>query len=576
MHGLHRVVILTAVLVVLTAYLLSIDISQVFFYNRNEQQSKHIVSHAYCYGTSHVDRRCTLKNVCLKVDSGSFIFFNDPESTYHGVPEERNNPAFVSLSSISYHNQYLFDYVDVHSSHYELLYKNYTIEWLDGYTYVYGRFKPDNLMHVLHDDLFPLFYSMQVPTGEKPEQDRKILFLDHWNELLAMAKDSDERVKEHHCSVCFDAYKKLLPIQVTINYLTYRQDKLLCMHHVDIGVSRDTLWYDYGFNSPQKPVHHDSIYLRETVDRILKRVELNRIECEERPILLIVRQNIRLILNLKRIQFLLTQYRLPYKMIEIDKYSHIIELIREVRCARFILGMHGSGLALASFLPTGSGVLELFPFAIDPNNYTPYRTLCERLSLHYESWVNVHEENTVTHPHRIPELGGLIHLPNDTQEKIQTTKSVPLHLCCSDAYWLYRINQDTIVHMESFQPVLMSMVEKTLSLLDANYVNKRVERFLTPGKVTSLKCTRNGINGIISWSEPWNLHFLHPPSNNTRETLVKYQVNIQSSEDENISSVSFTPDTEMTLTLFTARTFIWVRCIYGSVNGPYNNKPINC
>ena len=575
-----------------------------------------MVSHAYCYGSSHVDRRCILDQICFKGDTGQFVFFNDDESTYHGVPGDRSDPGFVSLSSISYHNQYLFDYVDVASSQYESLSSKYLVEWIHGHTYLYGRFKPDNLMHVLHDDLFPLLYSIQVT-----KDDTRVFFLDQWT----------QNMNELHsnCPVCFSAYKSLLPWQVDMNHWSDSwSNKLLCMDRVHVGVSRDTIWYDYGFYSPQKPVHHESIYLRETIDRLMKRINsqfTNDLMCKEKPVLVITRTRIRLILNLERILSLLTQFGLTYKTIRIENYSNFTQLVDQVKCSRFLLGIHGSGLSLASFLPPGSGVLELFPYAIDPSKYTPYRTLCERLGLHYEFWVNLKKENTLTHADRPPELGGLKHLPLNVQEQIQSSQSVGEHLCCSDAQWLFRINQDTIVDSDSFSQVLMSMVEKTQKAIRQQQQHKDQEehqhqhqhqhqqqqqlpkleatiRHSSPGPVESLKCTRKFKNGTISWNSPWNLPFLYSTSSpfstcssstcsssflssssrqNSQYSQVIYEVNIQSSVTGE-KRVSFTPDTEMTLSLFSPQSFIWVRCILtsstpaASAKGPYNSKMIIC
>ena len=50
--------------------------------------------------------------------------------------------------------------------------------------------------------------------------------------------------------------------------------------------------------------------------------------------------------------------------------------------------MHGSILALAMFLPPRSAVVELFPYGVPPQDYTPYRTLAElpHMQLAYGAW----------------------------------------------------------------------------------------------------------------------------------------------------------------------------------------------
>ena len=53
----------------------------------------------------------------------------------------------------------------------------------------------------------------------------------------------------------------------------------------------------------------------------------------------------------------------------------IEEIIKRLSSAAVVVGMHGSLLALAMFLPPSSILVELFPYAINPLHYTPYRTL---------------------------------------------------------------------------------------------------------------------------------------------------------------------------------------------------------
>lgn len=581
MNGRRHGWIFLAALIFFIAYLVKINLN-----NEKSFKDKVVISHAYCHGSSHVDRRCTFKNICYKVDSGQFIFFNDVKSTYHGVPSDRGNPGFVSLSSISYHNQFLFDYVDVTGNQYETLSKKYLVEWLRGHTYLYGRFKPDNLMHVLHDDLFPLFYSIQVTKEEEEEEGKesRIFFFDQWSQNMK----EKEKEKEDHldCPVCYSAYKSLLQGKIVMNHFTWTREKLVCMDKVHVGVSRDTIWYDYGFYSPQKAVNHESIYLRETITRIFDKMNLLPYKCKLNPVIIIRRNITRIIVNFERIISLLTQFGLTYKIIDLENSNNFTQIIDSIKCARFLIGMHGSGLSLASFLPKGSGVLELFPYAIDPNKYTPYRTLCQRLDLQYDFWVNLKKENTLTYPDRPIELGGLKHLPLDERNNIETSNSVREHLCCSNSEWLFRINQDTIVDSDSFSQVLMSIVEKTKRNIEPIVLEETI-RYPTPGPVESLKCTRKLKNGTISWNSPWNLQFLPSFSSSSTSTVtvddtegkgttsVIYEVNIQSSVTGE-KSVSYTPDTEMTVSLFSPQSFIWVRCIGKNAKGSYNSKAIIC
>jgi protein O-mannose beta-1,4-N-acetylglucosaminyltransferase len=66
----------------------------------------------------------------------------------------------------------------------------------------------------------------------------------------------------------------------------------------------------------------------------------------------------------------------------------------------------------------------------------------------YVSWSNTIEANSVPHPERGADGGGIAHLAASLQAKIRRVKTVPLHRCCTDPYWLYRIYQDTVVEID--------------------------------------------------------------------------------------------------------------------------------
>ena len=121
------------------------------------------------------------------------------------------------------------------------------------------------------------------------------------------------------------------------------------------------------------------------------------------------------------------------------------------------IGLHGSALVMAMFLPAGATLLELFPFGISADRYTPYKTMAELdgMGLRYIQWTNEDESASVAHPDRAANLGGIRHLPADEQARIQASH-VPVHTCCTNPYWLYRIYQDTAVDIAAIVALLSS------------------------------------------------------------------------------------------------------------------------
>jgi hypothetical protein len=62
-------------------------------------------------------------------------------------------------------------------------------------------------------------------------------------------------------------------------------------------------------------------------------------------------------------------------------------------------------------------------------------------------------------------MGGIVGLPAEEQEKIKNTKSVPPHFCCSNPYWLYRIFQDTRVHITEVLGIIQDALDESKILL---------------------------------------------------------------------------------------------------------------
>ena len=93
---------------------------------------------------------------------------------------------------------------------------------------------------------------------------------------------------------------------------------------------------------------------------------------------------------------------------------------------------------------------ELFFFGVDPNNYTPYKTLSDLI----DSVQNVVESTkklhyNIAHDDRPFHQGGIKHLPASQQHAVKWTKMVPKHKCCYFPMWKYRLFQDTHVDVEA-------------------------------------------------------------------------------------------------------------------------------
>ena len=58
--------------------------------------------------------------------------------------------------------------------------------------------------------------------------------------------------------------------------------------------------------------------------------------------------------------------------------------------------------------------------------------------------------------HRL--LGGVAHLPEEEQQKIIESETVPSHNCCEDPYWLFKIYQDTEVNIDELRSLISAKI----------------------------------------------------------------------------------------------------------------------
>ncbi|KAI9140053.1 hypothetical protein BKA69DRAFT_594064 [Paraphysoderma sedebokerense] len=133
--------------------------------------------------------------------------------------------------------------------------------------------------------------------------------------------------------------------------------------------------------------------------------------------------------------------------------NDIIQILQQTDVA---IGMHGSILILSMFMKPGSLLVELFPYGIFSHHYTPYKTMAqlEGMNISYVAWENRHNNNTVTFPANHKMVGGINHLSSAERQDVLKTVPIKQHRCCEDPAWLFRIYQDTRVHVPEIIKIL--------------------------------------------------------------------------------------------------------------------------
>lgn len=511
-----------------------------------------------CTGRTHTDRVCRFKWLCYSSDAEEFLFFHGNASVMlPNLGPRRFQPALLDLSSVEDHNAQYFNFLELPAAALRSLPRPV---FLPDVALIANRFNPDNLMHVFHDDLLPLFYTLRQFPGLA--RGARLVFMEGWPE-----------------GAHYDAlYQLLSPKPPLLRAQLKALGRLLCFPRAVVGLSKTTTWYQYGFVQPQGPKANILVSgqeIRRFARFVADKLNASQAAASGRPlgeeyILVFSRTQNRLILNEAELLLALAR-EFQMKTVTVSLEDHAFaDVVRLVSNASMLVSMHGAQLVTALFLPRGATLVELFPYAVNPDHYTPYKTLAALpgMDLGYVAWRNTAPENTVTHPTRPWDEGGIAHLDPAEQARILQSREVPQHLCCRNPEWLFRIYQDTKVDIPSLIQAIRRVVKGRPGPRKQQKQKQAVS--LYPGKVREARC-RAAVQGTsearltVSWQIPWNLKFLK-----VRE--VRYEVWLQEQGENSyvpymlsLRNHTFTENIKPSTTYL-----VWVRCIFNKLLlGPF-------
>ncbi|XP_061838857.1 protein O-linked-mannose beta-1,4-N-acetylglucosaminyltransferase 2 [Nerophis lumbriciformis] len=505
-----------------------------------------------CSSKMHTDRICRFDDLCYNAEAEEFVFFHSNSSVMlPNLGSRRFQPALLDMSSVEDHSTQYFNFLELPAAALKFLPKPV---FVPDVAFILNRFNPDNIMHVFHDDLLPAFYTMKLYSDL--DDHARLVFMEGWGE-----------------GPHFDLYKLLSNKQPLLKEQLRNFGKLICFTKAYVGLSKMTTWYQYGFVQPQGPKANLLVSgneIRQFAKAFLDKMNITRTAkkaADDKYIVMFSRLATRLIVNeAELIMALAQEFQMKVFKVSLEEQS-FPSIVQVVSGASMLVSMHGAQLITSLFLPRGAVVVELFPFAINPEHYTPYKTLATLpgMDLHYVSWRNTKKENTRTHPDRAWEQGGIAHLEKEEQERILTSKEVSRHLCCRNPEWLFRIYQDTQVDIPSLLDVAGEAVKSQRGFKMSKPASK-----LHPGRVREAQCqtsvqATDKAKLTVSWHIPWNLKYL-------KVKEVKYEVWIQE-QGENTYMPYILPQQNYTFSEnikpFTTY-LVWVRCIFNNnLLGPF-------
>ncbi|OWF50877.1 protein O-linked-mannose beta-1,4-N-acetylglucosaminyltransferase 2-like [Mizuhopecten yessoensis] len=446
--------------------------------SKEEADTSHIETSVWCHGNSEMNKICHFQNLCYSPLNEAFLFYHSDRSVLDRSQLGNDSKPMLRLSTVYEYNGYTPNLIDLKSSAFD----HSRVKWVKGQSVIFSRFKPDNIMHVLHDDIFPLHFTLNFITGQNSldQYDVQIVFMEGWD--------------RGDFADLYSSFTTKSPIY--INDLS--EEQLVCFEDAYAGLSTAPVWYQYGYIQSQAPVKDteaSGFLIHNTVNFIVNQLDMQKppnmmLTPGDYFVLFSRKDNRRIVNEMELMLSVSAETNLKVFTLSLETHS-LKDIMHYVRFSRGIVGMHGSLMSLAAFLRPGAFVIELFPYAVSPKKYPPFRTLAELpgMNLVYTAWQNLDKTKSIGHPDWPADIGGIGHLPPQDQAAIMAETEVQDHLCCSDPSWLYHIYQDTEVDIPAITRLIKAAMNKP-------YTSDHQQMF--PAKVSKVRCDKLNPNTNVT------------------------------------------------------------------------------
>jgi protein O-mannose beta-1,4-N-acetylglucosaminyltransferase len=207
------------------------------------------------------------------------------------VPTKRCSPALLDLTSVEDHNLQYFNFQDAPVS--ALKYFSETVN-IDHPSLLFHRFNPENIMHVIHDDLLPLFYTLRQYFQDFEQQNK--LFNTDIQIIFMEGRAHGPYIELYEL---FSNQKPLLSADI-LSKMNNSLQSLVCFQEVTVGISKSTTWYNYGFHVSQGPIPNHTAngnIIKQFTEYVTNKLETTSKPKDSNYVILFSRESNRLILN---------------------------------------------------------------------------------------------------------------------------------------------------------------------------------------------------------------------------------------------------------------------------------------
>jgi protein O-mannose beta-1,4-N-acetylglucosaminyltransferase len=374
--------------------------------------------------------------------------------------------------------------------------------------FILWRFKWDNIMHVIHDDLLPLYTTYErICTGNVDKCISKY--------QVALADEGEPGPLNEWYSI----FSRSEPIILHKGGIK----NIICFEEGQTGLISDNTWFQYGFGIPQGPIVDTQLngnQLRQFSEFVLYKFKITASQnLKSTSAVFFSRKINRKILNedtvmktIENVHKNIFPKGSKLRIFNMDLATNDTKsILSHLLQSQIVVGMHGSAMIFSIFLKPGSVILELFPFGINPQHVSPVKALCDLpdVGLIYNSWINSKEENTVTYPNAPPLLGGISHLPITEQEEIRSISETPAVECCHNPAYLYRMFQDTLVGSDIavvLEDAFLKQKNFSVEAFNENCWSQMLSQWHFPAPVTNILCSYASQDRTITvtWVPPPN------------------------------------------------------------------------